>query len=252
MVMIRIVALAAFAGMLSSCVFNVEEDTENLYLRTSALGYTRFKLDNAATQYGGIRVRGIEKDSVLVGALLRGLSLDDETEAGFGVVMKVSGEGSEAVLSFDAPDDRDWSRVSVENVSIDMLRTLETEVNSISGDVNVAQMYGYVKVENVSGDVSVETRRGVRVKSVSGDITVSLTDGNGYALDEKFGGIDIDVTSGDVLIKVPVFFSSRLELKTTSGDITVPGDSQSMLNGGHTTNVISVKTVSGDITITKK
>jgi hypothetical protein len=83
------------------------------------------------------------------------------------------------------------------------------EVQTVSADIGVSGVKGDVRVESVSGEVTISTDGSVRAKTVSGELKI---DGGGPRLEATS-------VSGDVVATMPSV--SDAELETVSGDIRV-------------------------------
>jgi DUF4097 and DUF4098 domain-containing protein YvlB len=128
------------------------------------------------------------------------------------------------------------------------------QVETVSGEINVASAASRLKFETVSGDIHAETGeyRELNASSVSGDIILR---GN-PAADARLGS---ETMSGDVRVRMPKAASARIEAETFSGRIrsdfgTVkepehgPGRSLDATVGGGSAR-INIETFSGDIEI---
>ena len=120
-------------------------------------------------------------------------------------------------------------------------------VESVSGDVDIRDIGGFLEVKTVSGDIKIITAKdGVKSKTVSGDIYMVKITGN----------VDIKTTSGEIEIEA---INGSIEAETVSGDInigaikgsveaeTVSGDID--LEGFSQAEEIEMETISGDISI---
>ena len=116
----------------------------------------------------------------------------------------------------------------------------DLEVASASGDLRAESTAGLSTLKTMSGDVFITAAGGeVTAKSVSGEISVTKFDGSWFDAKTMSGDVVIGVVSGrkfevsfqtlsgDVRTDFPVGQgdggSSRLAVKTVSGDITVQG-----------------------------
>lgn len=114
-------------------------------------------------------------------------------------------------------------QAQVESVSGDLRLTLNSAqvgVESVSGDVQLrGRMDGEVKVETVSGNVTVDTlgssvRRFVGA-SVSGDMRIDTALASG-------GRISLESVSGDLDVQLPRNLSARARGESFSGTLTAP------------------------------
>jgi len=142
------------------------------------------------------------------------------------------------------------NNVSLKTTSGDVkTRNLEDAIiNSVSGDIRVKKAKD-VKINTVSGDVRVEKSNNIDAKTTSGDITI-------LEVSQK---LDIKSTSGDV--KVNEFtINNDSNISTVSGDVEVnlkndadikaetrSGDKDIKNSKGEFN--LDIKTTSGDITV---
>lgn len=135
-----------------------------------------------------------------------------------------------------------------ENIKILIPKKTNIFVNSVSGNVNIENLNGSVKVKSVSGDIEVKNVEGeLDLYTISGDIFVEHIKAN-FKLNSKSGNIDakninksgfIKSYSGDIDIKDA--FLEKAFLSTFSGDI-------SLFNLSFEES-IETKTMSGDINL---
>jgi hypothetical protein len=102
------------------------------------------------------------------------------------------------------------------------------EIETVSADIDATSLRGDVRIESVSGNVTVDTTGSVRAKTVSGEVKV------------KGGGPDIDASSVSGDLEVGAATLKDAEFETVSGDIRI--DASSAPQGR-----LEAKAVSGDI-----
>lgn len=121
------------------------------------------------------------------------------------------------------------------------------EVETVSADCRVRDVFGEMNVTTVSGDAKVENTQGtVRVRSVSGDIFIT---GNSASMtvNSVSGKVEVSATAGEI------------SLETISGSINVAGTMESMraksVSGSITlagsTSAARTETISGDARLEK-
>jgi hypothetical protein len=107
------------------------------------------------------------------------------------------------------------------------------EVETVSADIDVTGVKGDVRIESVSGEVTLATGGNVRAKTVSGELTIH---GGGPRLDATSVSGDVEVTmpsvtdaeletvSGDLRIDSAIAPKGRLEAHSVSGsvELTMP------------------------------
>jgi DUF4097 and DUF4098 domain-containing protein YvlB len=161
--------------------------------------------------------------------------------AGFDVVVRLP-EGSSGEIDTAAADvrcDGTFSSLSVRTASGDVtaghvLRS--AEVQTASGDVELGQS-GTVRVQTVSGDVEVGgSDADATCQSVSGDVEIGRI---------AAGRIDVKTTSGDITVGVVPGIRLRLDLATLSGDAS--SELSEDEEGSGITATLTCRSVSGDI-----
>ncbi|MGD8690169.1 MAG: DUF4097 family beta strand repeat-containing protein, partial [Gammaproteobacteria bacterium] len=189
---------------------------------------------------GSVNVIGWDRDAVHVSGTL-----------GSGVKrLEFEGDAKHLRVKVVIPDDSSYStsadltiqvpaasRVRLATVSADAdLRGLEgaQSLQTVSGDIHLESGSADISAESVSGDVLVRGSAGnahVSLHSVSGDVTGDKLDGD----------IAAQSVSGNVTLTAGTL--TRLELKSTSGDLDVSGR---ITGDGR----FEMETVSGDVRLT--
>ncbi len=105
--------------------------------------------------------------------------------------------------------------VKAENLKDDISLTVpdkvELDVRTISGDITISKMTGYIRCKTISGKIHIQTaKKGAWVWSVSGDITIQEVQGKLYA----------KTVSGDIGLKGKM---SQAKVTSISGDIDLYG-----------------------------
>lgn len=130
---------------------------------------------------------------------------------------------------------------AVDNISFSFVihtsKNVNSDINTVSGDVDVKELTGNQKINTVSGDIDYSHTKGnINLSTVSGDASVNNVNGIG-SFSSVSGDMDIAQLAGNTSIQ------------TTSGDISI-----SNINGDAKVNTVSgdvrVATVSGDISTT--
>lgn len=149
----------------------------------------------------------------------------------------------------------------------------DTTVSSASGNVKIQEGSGKRNVSVVSGDVRLEeitdvfdisaTSGEIRVKAQKGEGKIETTSGDvSLELAELTGKLDIDTTSGEVIISLSEAASFEFKADTTSGDIDTFFDdslkfskkgnnAQGKIGANPLNYTINIGTTSGDVRITK-
>lgn len=118
---------------------------------------------------------------------------------------------------------------------------IDSDIKSVSGDVNLKNNFNNLKITTTSGDIELNDSTNADISAVSGDI-------NGHNI--KKGSISS--TSGDITIlelndgkvatvsgEVEINNADTLEVKTTSGDVNI----------NRINKLVKARTTSGDIKI---
>ncbi len=130
---------------------------------------------------------------------------------------------------------------------------VEFEANIVAGDIEADGLRSDVKVNTVSGTISVVTTGRAWANSVSGDIEIDMGD---------FGGGDLDfhTVSGDITLWLPANFRGNVDFSSLSGDLDsefemdvknknerrwVGSRVEGTIGGGG--RDLSINTVSGDV-----
>lgn len=138
--------------------------------------------------------------------------------------------------------------IFTENVKIIVPSNINLSINNISGDIDVENINGDVKLKTVSGDIRLEDIKGdVDCYTLSGDIRINNISGE-FNITSKSGDISINniekegfikTYSGDLKIKDGNF--EKILLSTFSGDQRV--------DNVNINDSMEIKTMSGDIDI---
>lgn len=175
---------------------------------------------NVSNISGSVTVIGSVTDKVTVtGTIGPGVERVDVLSAPGTVDIKVVikqpniNEDSSAYLTIRVPE---ASHLAIDVVSADVTTEKiigdDLDVESVSGDIKVSGLAAKTFTETVSGSIDVDSKsEEAFAESISGDIELRGT----------FKKIEVETVSGS--IKVTPALIHAVDLKTTSGDITVSG-----------------------------
>jgi DUF4097 and DUF4098 domain-containing protein YvlB len=229
---------------LNGCVFNVDRISKQKTGEESSIGLVKAAIDMSGYS-GDITANGttdsLVKATVSVSEMVK---TDSDKSAIDELSVSITNSDSIGRIGFSFSDNKDlWEQLRLESVALSCNNSLGITAKTISGNINVTGMNGYIDLETTSGNVSADVVDGCKIKVISGDVNVSLKP------DSSFHLASIETTSGDITVHVVNGLKANLELKTTSGSIHTPSDNKSLLNGGDSLVIINCKAMSGDIKI---
>ncbi|MCK5582470.1 MAG: DUF4097 family beta strand repeat protein [Elusimicrobiales bacterium] len=157
------------------------------------------------------------------------------------------------------------------------IRNIEKNVNveAKSGDIKIRNIAGSMEAKTNSGDINIlKVKKNVKVEAKSGDIKIqnitgsvkAKTNSGDIALNNVSGGLEARTNSGDIKgIFKSTKTSKKVNLKTTSGDVSARFPKNSIITvdaetnsgkihnefSGKTGLPLTVKTTSGNISIVK-
>ncbi len=132
------------------------------------------------------------------------------------------------------------------------------EVRTVSGDVAAGHVLRLAEVQTASGDVQLDRSGTARVRTVSGDIVIGGSDGDATCQSVSgdvairraaTGRIDVKTTSGDITVGVIPGICLRLDLATLSGDAS--SELEDSDAGGDVTATVTCRSVSGDVRLAR-
>ena len=98
-------------------------------------------------------------------------------------------------------------------------------IQSLRGDLMVENGSGGIKVTDVQGDVSIDNNSGgVKLTAVDGRLEVDNGSGGIHVkLTGRNQGVEVESNSGGVILGIPRGWGADLDLRSSSGSITVHG-----------------------------
>jgi hypothetical protein len=165
---------------------------------------------------GRVKVTGWERAEVhIAGTLGRGIEKLD-----------VTGSGSRLDIRVVYP--RDCHDCDGANLDISVPVASRPEVSTVSADIDAANLKGDVRIESVSGDVTLATAGSVRAKTVSGDMKIhgggprleaTSVSGDVQVIAGPLDDAELETVSGDIRIESELAPKARLEAHTVSGEV---------------------------------
>lgn len=237
-----------FIVFIVGCTFNIKEESKEITLTSSSAGLTEISVEKDLLEDNDIDIQGIEEKKVTVTAFVRMLVLEDEDADLDNIQLIINPSGT---ISYSYSGDN-WQGITIEEVSMGVDKTLDLDLESVSGDINVEAMSGSLTLETTSGNIEVtmpydtllDSSR-CYIETVSGDVGIYLHP-NILEFVKTVFSISIETTSGDVKITVPIGFTADLDYDTKSGDKDI---SSSFIDFSGAKNVINCTTTSGDLEI---
>ena len=242
----------AFVAAFAAAPAPAEERYQEKFARTEALAKTgAFYLSNVA---GDIEIAVWKDAQVKIEAVKtsKAASLEKAKENAAKVAIEVTKDGDAVRVETKYPKGGGgfWGgdRISVSVVyKVWVPDRAAVDVRSVSGDVAVADLGGKVKIDSVSGDVTLGGAAGAEIKLVSGDLVAGVIAGDAFikavsgdiVVRKIRGSIAADAVSGDIGL-LDVAEARTVDVKTVSGDVTYAG---SLEAGGR----YEFKTYSGDV-----
>jgi len=194
-----------------------------------------YSLESAGKVYlenisGDITVSSWDKNEIEITATKRGRrerDLDDATVH----IRQIDGN-----IRIITRHDREFSLFQPSSVSvyyeIIVPAKASVKVKSISGDVKVRKIGGFLNVETVSGEIEVRVAENdVQCKSISGDIDLEYVNGDAelesisgeISIQEIEGSVEAGTVSGDIELEA-FSYAEEIEVSSTSGDIELRGE----------------------------
>ncbi|HUU52241.1 MAG TPA: DUF4097 family beta strand repeat-containing protein [Candidatus Heimdallarchaeota archaeon] len=222
-----------------------KEKFEEKFEKTVALAKDgKVYLSNIA---GDIDVKTWDRGEVKIDALKvsKHSSMDKAKEYAGLVKIEVTEEGGTLSIKTKYPKNGPKNMsVSVDfNLMIPAGAT--ADINSVSGDLTLANIGGAAKAETVSGDVTLEKIGGaLKGKTVSGNVTVMGAAKGAYCKSVS-GDVKVDDVNGDAELYT---VSGTIEAGSVKGSITAENTSGDVkLIDVTDAKVIKAKTLSGDV-----
>ncbi len=239
--------VVCMAAILSGCTFNVTEEIKAVTLSASSVGLSEISVKKNLLEDSDIAIVGIDEKVITVTAVASMLVLNDGDDDLDKLQLSISSGGSIGYSYLG----NDWSRIKIDNMSLRIDRSLDCDLESISGKIKVKDMISSLSLETISGDIEVTLDSDTlpdtlncTVETVSGDVEINV-DPDILISAKTVYTISIETTSGDIIITVPELFEADLTWSTKSGD----KETSSFIDNSGAKHTITCKTTSGDLTI---
>jgi hypothetical protein len=160
-----------------------------------------------ARRNGGVRVRGENRNDVLVRACVQTWSTTDETARALARNIRI--ETGSTIRAEGGADETGWS------VSYELLvpRQSNLKLTAHNGGISIAGVEGAMEFETTNGGLHLSDLAGdVKGRTTNGGVHVTLS-GNGW----KGSGLDLVTTNGGVHVSLPENYAARFETGTTNG-----------------------------------
>jgi DUF4097 and DUF4098 domain-containing protein YvlB len=196
------------------------------------------RIDNPC---GDVKITGgFDKGRVVARAKVRGSSVEDAREKANGYTLVV--EESEQLVLIKQPD---MSGLSVD-VEIEIPGKRAVEVWAASGDIEILDTNGAVRVNNRSGQITVRQADGaVDISAMSGDVALSDAKSPMVTIESKSGSIELKRVEGNInartasgQVKISQSSGKTVSVEAVSGDVEIDLDQP-------VTGSLNVRTVSG-------
>lgn len=204
---------------------------------------------------GGVKVRGWERNEVLVRAKVEAWGETDSEARSLAAQVKVETNGNRIQAAGNAEQAEDNSHWAV-SYEIFAPRNSDLSLKTYNGGISVADIRGRIEFEAHNGGVSLNRLAGaVKGATTNGGLNVILSG------DKWEGeGLDVRTTNGGVRISIPKNYSAHLETATTHGGMhTEIGASEQgrfskaiSMDIGQGGRTIKVITTNGGVSVTQQ
>jgi hypothetical protein len=222
-----------------------KEKYEEKFEKTVALAKDgKVYLKNLA---GDIDVKTWDRGEVKIDALKisKHSSMDKAKEYAGLVKITVTEEGRTLSIKTEYPKKGPKGMSVSVNFNLTIPSGATADINSVSGDLTLANIGGAAKAETVSGDVTLEKVAGtLKGKTTSGDVTVTDAAKGAYAKSVS-GNVRVDNVNGDAELYT---VSGTIKAGSVKGSITAENTSGDVnLTDVTDAKAIKAKTLSGDV-----
>ena len=164
-------------------------------------------LDISSGRNGGIKVKGENRENVLLRACIQTWGDSDEAARALAASIKINASGG--MIRAEGPGENGWS------VSFEARVPFSTNLKlaAHNGGISISTVEGNLEFETLNGGVSLMDVAGdVRGRTTNGGVNVSLS-GNTW----KGAGLDVSTTNGGVNLMLPASYAANIETGTVNG-----------------------------------
>jgi len=156
---------------------------------------------------GGIKVKGEDRNDVLVRACVQTAAVTDEAARAMAKNIRIETVGS--VRAENLTDDSNWA------VSYEILvpRSTNLKLDARNGGISINGVEGAMEFETTNGGIHLSDVAGeVKGKTTNGGVHVALA---GSSWTGK--GLDLQTTNGGIHLTIPETYAARIETGTVNG-----------------------------------
>lgn len=250
---LKILSGICVLAFIVGCTLNVEEESKEITLNSSTAGLTKITMGEESLEDNDIEIQGINGKNIVLTVVVKMLVLKDEDLDLENLQLDISQSGE---IGYSYSGDN-WSNIMINEVSMEVDKTLDLDIKSVSGNIKVKDIMGSLTLNTTSGDVEVSTvcdslldTTKCNVTTKSGDVEINI-DRDILAFipkvtDTIVTDITIETRSGDITITVPDGFTACLNYSTKSGEKDI---SPAFKDHSDAKNHLTCTTKSGNLTI---
>ena len=156
---------------------------------------------------GGIKVKGEDRNDILVRACVQTAAVTDEAARAMAKNIRI--ETSPNVRAENSADDQHWA------VSFEILvpRSTNLKLEARNGGISISGVEGTMEFETTNGGIHLSEIAGdVKGRTTNGGIHAALS-GSGW----KGSGLDLQTTNGGVHLEISENYQARIETGTVNG-----------------------------------
>lgn len=190
-----------------------ERLTAHCEIKEQTLPAGRGVLSVDARTNGGIRVRGADRNDILVRARIRAAALTEAEAREIAAQVRIETGGQIRAEGPSLAQNRNWD-VSYE---IFVPRRTDMSLETYNGGISITDVTGRIEFDAHNGGVHLQNLAGsVRGQTINGGLSIRLTG-------SRWEGetLDVETTNGGISLMIPDNYSARLETGTVNGSLNV-------------------------------